>query len=129
MLTWLGKQLRFQKKYHIIISSHGGWNRQLEEEALNLQTHVLHGLIHCNRYIHLLFVNFQTFGDDSRSLQKEETCLEIKEKERRQTWVFAFLKGERATSKVGRDLEEEERRQKEMVVEEYMEKGTRFQFG
>ncbi|CAN0897401.1 PHD finger protein MALE MEIOCYTE DEATH 1 [Linum grandiflorum] len=55
--TGWGSNYVSRRKYHIIIPSHGGWNSQLEEEALNLQTHLLHGLIHCNGYGHLLSVN------------------------------------------------------------------------
>ncbi|CAN1351656.1 PHD finger protein MALE MEIOCYTE DEATH 1 [Linum perenne] len=52
-----GSSFVSRRRYHVIIPVHGDWNRQLEEETLNLSTHLLHGMIHCNGYGHLLCVN------------------------------------------------------------------------
>ncbi|KAL2926078.1 PHD finger protein MALE MEIOCYTE DEATH 1 [Bienertia sinuspersici] len=44
-------------KYHLIIPHESEWNKQLNSDVLELQTHLLHGLIHCNGFGHLLCIN------------------------------------------------------------------------
>lgn len=34
-----------------------GWHKPLNEESLDNQSHLLHGVIHCNGYGHLLCLN------------------------------------------------------------------------
>ncbi|KAL2938027.1 PHD finger protein MALE MEIOCYTE DEATH 1 [Bienertia sinuspersici] len=46
-----------KRKYHLIIPHESEWNKQLNSDVLELQTHLLHGLIHCNGFGHLLCIN------------------------------------------------------------------------
>ncbi|KAK1423601.1 hypothetical protein QVD17_18906 [Tagetes erecta] len=46
-----------KRKYHFIIPIDNEWNKPIENGVLDLQTHVLHGLIHCNGFGHLLCIN------------------------------------------------------------------------
>ncbi|KAL2241114.1 PHD finger protein MALE MEIOCYTE DEATH 1 [Sesamum indicum] len=46
-----------KRKYHFIIPGHDEWNKPLNEGAFDLQTHLLHGLIHCNGFGHLICIN------------------------------------------------------------------------
>nr|GLL18976.1 PHD finger protein MALE MEIOCYTE DEATH 1 [Ipomoea trifida] len=46
-----------KRKYHFIIPIDDEWNQPLTEGVLDLQTHLLHGMIHCNGFGHLLCVN------------------------------------------------------------------------
>ncbi|EYU30865.1 hypothetical protein ABFS82_08G214100 [Erythranthe guttata] len=46
-----------KRKYHFIIPANEEWNIPLEEGALDVQTHLLHGLIHCNGLGHLICIN------------------------------------------------------------------------
>lgn len=41
----------------MIIPSDGQWNKRLQGDVFDLQSHLLHGLIHCNGYGHLLCIN------------------------------------------------------------------------
>lgn len=34
-----------------------GWNKPMDDAVFDLQTHLLHGLIHCNGFGHLLCIN------------------------------------------------------------------------
>lgn len=43
-----------KRKYHFIIPVDDEWNKPLEEGAFDVQTHLLHGLIHCNGFGHLV---------------------------------------------------------------------------
>ncbi|PIN01011.1 PHD Zn-finger protein [Handroanthus impetiginosus] len=45
------------RKYHLIIPVNDEWNRPLDEGAFDLQTHLLHGVIHCNGFGHLISIN------------------------------------------------------------------------
>ncbi|WCJ33654.1 PHD finger protein At2g01810 [Euphorbia peplus] len=45
-----------KRKYHFLIPKECEWNKPLQKETLNLQTHLLHGVIHCNGFGHLLSV-------------------------------------------------------------------------
>ncbi|KAF9587023.1 hypothetical protein IFM89_039709 [Coptis chinensis] len=51
-----------KRRYHFIIPADDEWNKTLDESVLddneeNQATHLLHGLIHCNGYGHLLSIN------------------------------------------------------------------------
>ncbi|KAL2504454.1 PHD finger protein MALE MEIOCYTE DEATH 1 [Abeliophyllum distichum] len=46
-----------KRKYHVIIPMDDEWNKPLNEGVLDLQNHLLHGLIHCNGFGHLLIIN------------------------------------------------------------------------
>ncbi|KAK6125827.1 hypothetical protein DH2020_040433 [Rehmannia glutinosa] len=46
-----------KRKYHLIIPANDEWNNPLDEGAFDIQTHLLHGLIHCNGYGHLICIN------------------------------------------------------------------------
>ncbi|XP_022879695.1 PHD finger protein MALE MEIOCYTE DEATH 1 [Olea europaea var. sylvestris] len=46
-----------KRKYHVIIPVEDDWNKPLNEGVLDLQNHILHGLIHCNGFGHLLIIN------------------------------------------------------------------------
>ncbi|XP_027177678.1 PHD finger protein MALE MEIOCYTE DEATH 1 [Coffea eugenioides] len=46
-----------RRKYHLIIPVDGKWNKPLGRDAFDLETHLLHGLIHCNGFGHLLCIN------------------------------------------------------------------------
>ncbi|KAL8248864.1 hypothetical protein R6Q59_005732 [Mikania micrantha] len=46
-----------KRKYHFIIPIDNEWNKPVENGVLDLQTHILHGLIHCNGFGHLLCIN------------------------------------------------------------------------
>lgn len=46
-----------KRKYHIIIPMDDEWHKPLEDGICDLPTHLLHGLIHCNGYAHLVCVN------------------------------------------------------------------------
>ncbi|XP_057492136.1 PHD finger protein MALE MEIOCYTE DEATH 1 [Actinidia eriantha] len=46
-----------QRKYHMIIPVDEEWNKPLDDGVFDLQTHLLHGLIHCNGFGHLLCIN------------------------------------------------------------------------
>ncbi|KAE9449764.1 hypothetical protein C3L33_18337, partial [Rhododendron williamsianum] len=45
------------RKYHMIIPADDEWNKPLDEGVFDLQTHLLHGLIHCNGFGHLICIN------------------------------------------------------------------------
>nr|XP_023897065.1 PHD finger protein MALE MEIOCYTE DEATH 1-like [Quercus suber]POE55257.1 phd finger protein male meiocyte death 1 [Quercus suber] len=46
-----------KRKYHLIIPVDNEWNKPLADNVIDLQTHLLHGLIHCNGFGHLLCIN------------------------------------------------------------------------
>ncbi|XP_071740348.1 PHD finger protein MALE MEIOCYTE DEATH 1-like [Rutidosis leptorrhynchoides] len=46
-----------KRKYHFIIPIDNDWNKPIEDGVLDLQTHILHGLIHSNGFGHLLCIN------------------------------------------------------------------------
>ncbi|XP_043722087.1 PHD finger protein MALE MEIOCYTE DEATH 1 [Telopea speciosissima] len=46
-----------KRRYHLIIPIDDEWTRPLEGRVFDLQTHLLHGLIHCNGFGHLLCIN------------------------------------------------------------------------
>ncbi|CAN8238370.1 unnamed protein product [Cochlearia groenlandica] len=46
-----------KRKYHLIIPIDTEWDLPLEDDVLDLQTHLLHGLIHTNGMGHLICIN------------------------------------------------------------------------
>ncbi|KAM7277868.1 hypothetical protein ACFE04_005002 [Oxalis oulophora] len=46
-----------KRKYHVIIPADLDWNKPLEDGFLDVQTHLLHGLIHSNGFGHLICIN------------------------------------------------------------------------
>ncbi|KAJ4840879.1 hypothetical protein Tsubulata_010374 [Turnera subulata] len=60
--TGWGKNLVSKRRYHIIIPVDGQWNQQLDDGVFDLQSHLLHGLIHCNGFGHLLCINGKEGG-------------------------------------------------------------------
>ncbi|CDY50318.1 BnaCnng19010D [Brassica napus] len=46
-----------KRKYHFIIPVDAEWDLPLEDDVFDLQTHLLHGLIHTNGFGHLICVN------------------------------------------------------------------------
>ncbi|KAG8496984.1 hypothetical protein CXB51_008209 [Gossypium anomalum] len=52
-----GNHLVSKRKYHVVIPNDRDWNKPLEDNVLNIHSHLLHGLIHCNGFGHLLCIN------------------------------------------------------------------------
>ncbi|XP_058109014.1 PHD finger protein MALE MEIOCYTE DEATH 1 [Magnolia sinica] len=52
-----------KRRYHIMIPSDSEWDKPLSDRIFSLQNHLLHGLIHCNGFGHLLCIN----GHEGRS--------------------------------------------------------------
>lgn len=46
-----------KRKYHLIIPANDEWNDRIEEGVFDLQMHLLHSLIHCNGFGHLICIN------------------------------------------------------------------------
>ncbi|KAK9689745.1 hypothetical protein RND81_09G078100 [Saponaria officinalis] len=46
-----------KRKYHVIIPLDCEWNKPLDSDVFDIQTHLLHGVIHCNGFGHLLCIN------------------------------------------------------------------------
>ncbi|XP_057972662.1 PHD finger protein MALE MEIOCYTE DEATH 1 [Malania oleifera] len=46
-----------KRKYHVIIPADDEWNKPLHDGVFDVQTHLLHGLLHCNGFGHLLCIN------------------------------------------------------------------------
>ncbi|KAI4299631.1 hypothetical protein L6164_033068 [Bauhinia variegata] len=46
-----------KRRYHFIIPNDDGWHKHLGDGDLDNQTHLLHGMIHCNGYGHLICIN------------------------------------------------------------------------
>ncbi|KAJ4762651.1 hypothetical protein LUZ62_073026 [Rhynchospora pubera] len=51
-----GHHLVSRRRYHIIIPSFEEWDKPLPENFICRQTHLLHGLLHCNGFGHLLSI-------------------------------------------------------------------------
>ncbi|CAA6664276.1 unnamed protein product [Spirodela intermedia] len=52
-----------RRRYHLIIPSDDDWDRtSLRPDAFEQQTHILHGLVHCNGFGHLLRLNGRDGG-------------------------------------------------------------------
>lgn len=46
-----------KRRYHLLIPANENWEKPLGSDSFEIDTHVLHGLIHCNGYGHLLSIN------------------------------------------------------------------------
>ncbi|CAL0315703.1 unnamed protein product [Lupinus luteus] len=46
-----------KRRYHFIIPMDSGWHKPLDDSALDNQSHLLHGVIHCNGCGHLICIN------------------------------------------------------------------------
>ncbi|CAN4086371.1 unnamed protein product [Withania somnifera] len=46
-----------KRRYHLVIPANENWEKPLGSDCFEIGTHVLHGLIHCNGYGHLLSIN------------------------------------------------------------------------
>ncbi|XP_050379289.1 PHD finger protein MALE MEIOCYTE DEATH 1 [Argentina anserina] len=46
-----------KRNYHMIIPMDDDWNKPLDDGVFDTTTHLLHGLIHCNGFAHLLCIN------------------------------------------------------------------------
>ncbi|KAJ0042424.1 hypothetical protein Pint_18264 [Pistacia integerrima] len=46
-----------KRKYHVIIPNDYHWNKHLKDDVFGVHNHLLHGLIHCNGFGHLLCIN------------------------------------------------------------------------
>ncbi|XP_022766322.1 PHD finger protein MALE MEIOCYTE DEATH 1 [Durio zibethinus] len=55
--TGWGNHFVSKRKYHVVIPNDRDWNKPLDAGVLNIHSHLLHGLIHCNGFGHLLCVN------------------------------------------------------------------------
>ncbi|KAK7276206.1 hypothetical protein RIF29_17342 [Crotalaria pallida] len=53
---WSG-HLVTKRKYHFIIPADSVWHKPIDDGALDNQSHLLHGVIHCNGCGHLLCIN------------------------------------------------------------------------
>ncbi|XP_050227365.1 PHD finger protein MALE MEIOCYTE DEATH 1 [Mercurialis annua] len=65
--TGWGDNFVSKRRYHVIIPIDGEWNKRLEEGVFDVHTHILHGLIHCNGFGHLLCINGIEGGSKSVS--------------------------------------------------------------
>jgi len=54
----------------MIIPNRDEWNEPLKRESLTLSSHLMHGLIHCNGFGHLLCIN--TDLDDPNHLSGDQ---------------------------------------------------------
>ncbi|KAK3421428.1 hypothetical protein EUGRSUZ_G02081 [Eucalyptus grandis] len=59
-----------KRRYHFIIPREGEWAKPMSGDILELDTHLLHGMIHCNGFGHLLCINGNEEG--TRSIRAEE---------------------------------------------------------
>lgn len=46
-----------KRKYHLVIPMDTLWNKPLDDGVFDIQTHILHGLIHANGFGHLVCIN------------------------------------------------------------------------
>ncbi|RRT61302.1 hypothetical protein B296_00030848 [Ensete ventricosum] len=51
-----------KRRYHLIIPADGDWDKPLRPDAFFLRSHLLHGLLHCNGFGHLILVNGRDGG-------------------------------------------------------------------
>lgn len=51
-----------KRRYHLIIPADDDWDKPLSPNAFHLATHLLHGLLHCNGFGHLLLINGREGG-------------------------------------------------------------------
>ncbi|KAM3380682.1 PHD finger protein like [Capsicum galapagoense] len=55
--TGWGHHYVSKRRYHLIIPANENWEKPLGSDSFEIGNHVLHGLIHCNGYGHLLSIN------------------------------------------------------------------------
>ncbi|CAH8363505.1 unnamed protein product [Eruca vesicaria subsp. sativa] len=53
-----------KRKYHLIIPRNDKWNESLTRESLKARNHLMHGVIHCNGFGHLLCIKSGFFSGD-----------------------------------------------------------------
>lgn len=46
-----------KRKYHLVIPNDRNWHKPLDIGVFDVRSHLLHGLIHCNGFGHLLCIN------------------------------------------------------------------------
>nr|XP_016459026.1 PREDICTED: PHD finger protein At2g01810-like [Nicotiana tabacum] len=56
------------RRYHLVIPANENWEKPLGSDSFEISTHVLHGLIHCNGYGHLVSINNGVVKGDSNLL-------------------------------------------------------------
>lgn len=56
-----------KRRYHLIVPANDNWEKPLTSNCVEIGSHILHGLIHCNGYGHVLCIN--GVGEDSDSLR------------------------------------------------------------
>ncbi|XP_050230824.1 PHD finger protein At2g01810 [Mercurialis annua] len=56
-----------KRNYHFIIPDDDKWNKPLKNDSLNHQNHLLHGVIHCNGFGHLLSLKIESNSDSLNS--------------------------------------------------------------
>ncbi|CAM8956618.1 unnamed protein product [Rhodiola kirilowii] len=57
-----GKHNVSKSNFHVIIPADIEWNKPLNENALQDQTHLLHAVVHCNGFGHLIRINGKESG-------------------------------------------------------------------
>ncbi|VVB03828.1 unnamed protein product [Arabis nemorensis] len=57
-----------KRKYHLIIPRIDEWKKPLTKESLEVTCHLMHGVIHCNGFGHLLCIN----NDESKYLSGDQ---------------------------------------------------------
>ncbi|CAN4088482.1 unnamed protein product [Withania somnifera] len=55
--TGWGHHYVSKRRYHLLIPANENWEKPLGSDSVEIGNHVLHGLIHCNGYGHLLSIN------------------------------------------------------------------------
>ncbi|PKA49975.1 PHD finger protein MALE MEIOCYTE DEATH 1 [Apostasia shenzhenica] len=51
-----------RRRYHVIIPADDDWDKPLNPNAILMHSHLLHGLLHCNGFAHLLCINGREGG-------------------------------------------------------------------
>ncbi|OIT05073.1 PREDICTED: PHD finger protein At2g01810-like [Nicotiana attenuata] len=57
-----------KRRYHLVIPANENWEKPLGSDSIEIDTHVLHGLIHSNGYGHLLSISNGVVNGDSNLL-------------------------------------------------------------
>lgn len=57
LYTGWGNHYVSKRKYHLIIPTSDEWKKPLTKDSLKLTSHLMHGVIHCNGFGHLLCIN------------------------------------------------------------------------
>ncbi|KAJ9564743.1 hypothetical protein OSB04_000709 [Centaurea solstitialis] len=56
-----------KRNYHFIIPIYEEWDKPLQHGALDLESHILHGVIHCDGFGHLVRINGSEGGFGTES--------------------------------------------------------------